>query len=129
MNLNMKMNILMTLFIGSLSLNAFCQENNQKTVVFPLQTGTITMNGNSAVVPLLKENTDESNVTYTVVLTPIGTSETIFVKSKSSDSFVVESIDIGKSKSEKEIVFDYVIFVAKKIQSPPTKIYQSINDK
>jgi len=129
MNLNMKMNILMTLFIGSLSLNAFGQENNQKTVVIPLQTGTITMNGNSAVVPLLKENTDESNVFYTVVLTPIGSSETIFVKSKSSDSFVVESIDNSKNKTKKEIVFDYVIFVPKIIPSPPTKIYQSINDK
>lgn len=128
MNLKMKKNILLTFFLGTFFLGAFGQETIQKTVVVPLQTGTVTMTGNIVNVPILKENIDESNANYTVILTPISSNENIFVKSKNSDSFIVESLFVDKSKSPNVVVFDYVIFVTKTFQSAPTKIYTSIHD-
>ncbi|MGZ4035053.1 MAG: hypothetical protein ACXVPU_08440 [Bacteroidia bacterium] len=127
-----KSNLLITLLFLGFYLHASAQENIQKTVTIPAQTGTITMTENSVTVPLSNDVNlmlhNSSNSSYTIMITPIGTTG-LFVKSKSDDGFVVGSTVNADSKNS-PLKFDYVIFVTETIiETFPTKIYTSINDK
>lgn len=117
----------------TISTSIFAQDNIEKTMIIPAQTGTITANSSAITIKLNTQALEAlgrlENGTYTVSLIPIGDCGQLRLKSKEKDQFTVALIPTENNTNVGSFSFDYVLFVSGVIKPMQIKIATSIFDE